>query len=60
MKKSFLLWMSAMLMLSVGMVSCSSDDDDENINETTDVNRSGDVEVLSNLMYRTMAIQNII
>ena len=46
MKKSFLLWMSAMLMLSVGMVSCSSDDDDENINETTDVNRSGDVEVL--------------
>ena len=27
MKKSFLLWMIAMLMLSVGMTGCSSDDD---------------------------------
>ena len=27
MKKSFILWMGAMLMLVVGMSSCSSDDD---------------------------------
>ena len=30
MKKNFLLWMFAMLMLVVGMSSCSSDDDDYN------------------------------
>ena len=37
MKKSILLWMSAVLMLSVGMMSCSNDDDDST-KETVDLN----------------------
>ena len=41
MKKSVLLWMSAMLMLSVGMVGCSNDE--ENIDETANVSRGSNV-----------------
>ena len=33
MKKSFILWMFAMLMLVVGMSSCSKSDSDDNVNE---------------------------
>ena len=29
MKKNYLIWISAMLMLAVGMSGCSSDDNDE-------------------------------
>lgn len=42
MNKSFLFWMIAMLMLSVGMVGCSSSDD-ENIDETVNVSRGSNV-----------------
>ena len=44
MKKSILLWISAVLMLSVGMMSCSNDD--ENTDETAGISRGGDVEAL--------------
>ena len=41
MKKSILFWMSAMLMLSVGMVGCSNDE--ENIDETANISRGSNV-----------------
>ena len=34
MKKSFLLWMGVVLMMVVGMSSCSSDDEDNNLYNT--------------------------
>ena len=44
MKKSILFCMSALLMLSVSMISCSNDD--ESIGEMTDVSRGDDVDAL--------------
>ena len=44
MKKSILFWISALLMLSVGTISCSNDD--ESTDETTDVSRGNDVDAL--------------
>ena len=44
MKKSILFCMSALLMLSVSMISCSNDD--ESIDEMTDVSRGDDVDAL--------------
>ena len=59
MKKSFLFWMFAMLMLVVGMSSCSSDDDFDfstiDANELSICSDKGESEIIL-MLIKTMQL----